>query len=372
MTTIDAHAAYRHLFRESNDGLILIDPDEKKVIDVNPTLQRLTGFRKKQILQMELGDLILGENLDESLRLSRACESTCFFHSKEGYFLRTDEGSPLAVSLSASRIHTDASTVTLLTIRDITERLQAQRVLSEHQVQLAHASRLSTVGELAAAIVHEITQPIGAIANYTGACLKLLEDRADEESEVIGYLNEVASGTQRIGRLIQRIRGYVKESDHVRAACVVDDIIHESVALMGPEIERHQIAVDLALQATPACSVSVNRLEIQQVLVNLLKNACESIAESRTPEPRIRIHASSSDAMTQIAVEDNGAGLKEDLDRLFDPFYTTRPDGMGMGLAICRTIVEAHSGKIWAEANAGGGATFTFTVPKAEVRTSEP
>ena len=251
-------------------------------------------------------------------------------------------------------------------IVDITERKKSTEEFREMESQLAHVSRLSTMGEMAAGIAHEVSQPLYAISNYAKAIRNLLADESPSVPELLSeWNNEIIDIATRAHEIIKRLRSFAKKDSRTQSGACVNEIIAESLELVAFETRRHQVAVDQQLSSVPLV-VDVDRVEIQQVLVNLLSNAYEALQSTPVKQRQVTIRTIASGTFAETSVVDTGPGVPDDIvNRLFDPFVTTKPNGLGIGLAISMTIVEAHGGRLWATQTPGGGATFHFTLPLA-------
>jgi C4-dicarboxylate-specific signal transduction histidine kinase len=223
------------------------------------------------------------------------------------------------------------------------------------------------MGEIASSIAHEINQPLGAIVNYGNACLRLLKAGSVNLTEIGTALSAIVDDANRASTIIARIRALSKKAPPGLAALQVKDLVTDILALVQHELTERRIAVKTAL-AGDLCPILGDCIQLQQVLLNLVINSIEAM--KKVPEDRRQLsieaqsHASEDKAFVLISVADSGIGLKaEDPPRLFEPFYTTKAEGMGMGLAISRSIVEAHGGRLWATPNADLGATFQFMLP---------
>jgi C4-dicarboxylate-specific signal transduction histidine kinase len=251
---------------------------------------------------------------------------------------------------------------------DITAEVQgreAERALRQAQTELAHVTRVTTVGELTASIVHEVNQPLAAIATNGEAALRFLHRAEPDLQEVHDAITGMIGDSRRAGDVIQRVRALCRKSDLQLVSLDVGELIDDSLLLMQRDIRDHRVSLrrDLAPALPPVLG---DRVQLQQVIINLVLNAMEAMA-SVTNRPRdLTIRAGRDGDRVLVAIADSGTGIDPDrIDRLFGSFYTTKPGGLGMGLSICRSIIEAHGGKLWASPNVGPGATFQFTLQPA-------
>jgi C4-dicarboxylate-specific signal transduction histidine kinase len=226
-------------------------------------------------------------------------------------------------------------------------------------------ARLSSVGEMASSLAHELNQPLGAVTNYCKAGLRLL--RGDGERERIAEALEKASTqAQRAGDVIHHIRDFVRKDTRRRAYVDLNDIVREAVRLTEADIRKKRCSIRLKLyERLPR--VIGDRIQLEQVILNLLRNGTEAMVDCNAQERELVVFSRVLDGrMVRVSVRDSGAGLDDEtMKRIFDPFYTTKSDGMGMGLPISRSIIEAHAGHLWAEQRVppGSGAIFHFTLP---------
>lgn len=255
-------------------------------------------------------------------------------------------------------------------VNDLTEQQQTQARLQELQSELAHVSRLSAMGEMASTLAHELNQPLGAISSYTTGSMRLL-DRGDPalNPQIRQALGKAVEQALRAGQIIRRLREFVSRGETAKRAETVSKLIEDASALALIGAREQGIAIRVGLD--PQVDVVLaDRVQVQQVLVNLLRNACEAMQQSDRRELTITARPVPPDRVA-ITVADTGPGIAEEVaTRLFQPFVTTKPTGMGVGLSICRTIVEAHGGRLTLERNGPEGATFCMTLPAA--RRGEP
>jgi len=249
-------------------------------------------------------------------------------------------------------------------VRNVTQRRRALDKLRQMEAQLAHVTRLSAMGEMVAGIAHEVNQPFYSILNFAKASRNVLSAQREPNLEDLrDWMDEIAAAAARAGDIIRRLRDFTRKTGSIRVVSDIEGIIGESIELVAFEARQRHVTVQQQ-RCEAGLAVSVDRVEIQQVLVNLLRNACEALEESEVPRRLVTIGAAVTDGPVEVCVADNGPGLPPDQDlTIFDAFATTKNEGLGMGLAISKSIVESHGGAIWATSNSEGGATFRFTLP---------
>jgi two-component system, LuxR family, sensor kinase FixL len=247
-------------------------------------------------------------------------------------------------------------------VRDLTERQQAERRLHELQAGLLHVSRLRSMGQMAAALAHELNQPLTATANYVRAALRLLSAAEPNLERVRQAMSNAVEQTMRSGEIIRRLRAFVARGEVSRHPEDVATLIEEAsaLALVGAKERGIKVMIRLEPDLPP---VAVDRVQIQQVLLNLIRNAVEAMETSEARE--LTLATAVQDTWVQISVGDTGDGVPAEIEaRLFQPFVTTKPEGMGIGLSVCRTIIEAHGGRLWVESDPDKGSIFHFTLPR--------
>jgi PAS domain S-box-containing protein len=251
------------------------------------------------------------------------------------------------------------------TSTDVEDLKRAEEALSKSQAELAHVTRVTTMGELAASIAHEVNQPLSAIVNNGSACLRWLDGVALNLDEAREAARRIIRDGNRAGEVITRIRALLRKTDKEKARLNINQTIQEVVMLARNEAARKGVTLrmDLAADLPPVLG---DRVQLQQVILNLVMNGVEAMASALARPRELLIHSRQYESdKALVAVRDSGVGLDgQDLEKIFDAFYTTKPQGMGMGLAISRSIVEDHGGRLWAAPNDGPGATFQFTLLK--------
>ncbi len=253
----------------------------------------------------------------------------------------------------------------IVTSVNVTERRQAEEEARQHRDELAHVSRVSTMGELATGIAHELNQPLAAISSYSFAARSIVEQFSSgipDLEETLGKLEEQAI---RAGDIVRRLRDYVAKAESARVRADLNTLVRDVATLVEPDIRMAGTILKLILDDS-APTVMVDKIQIQQVLVNLIRNAIDAMRETPASQREITISTRVlQDGQAEVIVSDAGNGLaQDDLEQVFNAFFSTKQKGMGMGLPISRSIVEAHGGKLWAKSNAGAGATFGFAIPQ--------
>jgi len=249
-------------------------------------------------------------------------------------------------------------------IASLSEQKRAEEALREAQADLAHVTRVTTLGEIAASIAHEVNQPLAAVVANAEACLRWLDRGTPDLDAARRSVEWIIDDAIRASEVIRRVRALANKSDVEKAPLDINDVVKEVIALVQGELVSHRVSLRMefanALPVVPA-----DRVELQQVVINLVMNGIEAM-QSVTDRPRELLIRSLQDETQQVlvSVTDCGVGISaENADRLFNAFFTTKTNGMGMGLSICRSIIEAHGGRLWASANLPHGATFQFTLP---------
>ena len=283
--------------------------------------------------------------------------------------LRADGGrlpalvSPRALTDARGRV-----TGSFAVITDISELIDAENIARQRQSELAHMARVASMGEMASTLAHELNQPLTSIVNYAGgSMLRLRRDPPMDAAEVSEALQRISDQAVRASKMITHIFKFVRKTDDTVGPIDINPVIRRITALVEPEMSKNRVEVRLQL-GEKLFPVAASPIQVEQVVLNLLRNGIESYGESEDEDREIIVHSSrhAADDTVEIAVTDRGRGLSEvDAERAFEPFFTTKRDGMGMGLAISRSIVEGYGGRMWAAANPDRGMTFRFTLPSA-------
>jgi two-component system sensor kinase FixL len=248
-------------------------------------------------------------------------------------------------------------------VLDVTDRVRAQQESRRLLYELAHADRMSMLGELAAALAHEINQPLAAILSNAQAAHRFLSGARPDLDEVREIIGDIADDGARAGEVVRHMRTLVKKEKASFQSLDVNQLLHEVVSLVRNDAMIHKIGIELRLDPDLS-AVHGDRTQLQQVVMNLLLNAFGAIEEASSKDRNVQVESHGSDSEVQVTVRDHGPGIpRETLDRLFEPFNTSKPQGLGMGLSISRSIVNFHGGRLRADNNSDGGATFSFALP---------
>jgi C4-dicarboxylate-specific signal transduction histidine kinase len=250
--------------------------------------------------------------------------------------------------------------------REMADRKVAEEKERQHREELAHVARLNTMGEMASSLAHEINQPLTAIVGYTRSCLRRLRSADWSADELVDPLEKAAAEAKRGGEIIRRLRKLVRKRESERLLFDVNEAAREVLAMIEPEARAKGATLQSNLTKDPLL-VMADRVQVGQVILNLVRNGLEAMNDQDQHERQLTFETAAGDAGTiEVAVADCGPGGSiRDLDRLFEPFYSTKPEGLGLGLAISRTIIETHGGRLTAQPNSCGGLTFRFTLPAA-------
>ncbi|WP_420968087.1 PAS domain-containing sensor histidine kinase [Bradyrhizobium sp. B120] len=304
---------------------------------------------------------------DDRTRVQRTVDSASLDGKdfEHGYRLLMPDGAIKYVHARAHAVTTPSGDTEFIgAVTDVTARKRAEAELHEAQTNLAHVTRVTALGELAASIAHEVNQPLAAVVANAAACLRWLNRAAPDLNEARGAVRSIISDGNRAGEVIQRVRALVNKTTGQMAPLDINEAINEVIGLVQHELQSHLVSLQLDL-APALPPVVADRVQLQQVILNLVVNGIEAM-QPVTDRPRELVIRTQQDDAGQILVmvTDCGVGVAtEHAERLFDAFYTTKASGMGMGLSICRSIVEAHRGRLSVSRNIGPGTTFQFTLP---------
>ncbi len=368
-----AHAEFAA--REAHlESILATVPDAMIVIDERGTIQsfsaaaeRLFGYQAADVIGRNVRMMMPSpyrENHDGYLeRYMRTGEKRIIGIGRVVVGERSD-GSTFPMELAVGEMRSSDRRFFTGFIRDLSERQKTEARVHELQSELVHISRLTAMGEMASALAHELNQPLSAIANYLKGSRRLLEGRTEEQIVMVrDAMDRAAEQSLRAGQIIRRLRDFVARGESDRQVESIKKLVEEAsaLALVGAK----DLGVRVMFRLDPAADlVLADKVQIQQVILNLMRNAIEAMEQSERRELVLSV-SSADGGMVTVSVADTGSGIAEEvLLHLFEPFVTSKRQGMGVGLSISRTIIEGHGGRIWAEANPGGGTVFHFTLRK--------
>ena len=355
----------RRLVETMNEGLGILDVDGALTY-VNDRMCDMLGCAPGALLGRRFIDLIDRDGPRPAADALAPHERRAPLRAS---LLRADGGPlPALISPRALMDANGRETGSFVVITDISELIEAESKARQRQSELAHVTRVSTMGEMATTLAHELNQPLTAIVNYAeGSLLRMRRASGMDTTEVAEALQRISNQAVRGSEMISHIAKFVRRSDTETEPIDVNEIIRRAIALVEPELTRRRIAMRLQLVEGPP-RVTANPIQVEQVILNLVRNGIESYCEPEAENREIVVHCDrcATEDAVEIAVTDRGCGLAPaDVERAFDPFFTTKPNGMGMGLSISRSIVEGYGGRLWATANPDRGMTFRCTLPSA-------
>jgi len=363
-----------HAFRTSMENSLTVGMRARDlsgcITYVNPAFCKMTGFSSKELVDKSPPmPYWVPEQIDETYAIHQSVlDGNAPPDGFEITFKRKNGERFNALIYEARLIDGNGQhTGWMASVLDITERKRAEELARQQQEQLQFTSRLVTMGEMASTLAHELNQPLAAIASYNAGCLNLLERDGCAPQDIRPALEKISVQAQRAGKIIRRVHDFVRKSEPKRAPCSLGDVIEDCLGFVEPDARKHQIRIECEvphhLPPIPA-----DRLMLEQVLLNLIRNGMEAMASTPAADRVIRIVTEISAAELRISVSDCGCGITPEVrTKLFTAFFTTKPEGMGVGLSICRSIIEFHRGRLWAEDNpqspTGTGTIFIFTLP---------
>jgi len=368
-----AEARLRSVLQTVPDAMIIID-EQGRIESLSATAERLFGYPLAEAAGQNVSMLMPSpdrERHDAYLKRYLATGERHIIGIGRIVVGQRKDGTTFPIHLTVGELRSAERHYFTGFIRDLTEQQLTESRLKELQSEVTHMSRYTALGEMASTLAHELNQPLTAISNYLKGCQRLLAGADSEAAPVLrDALGKAADQALRAGHIIRRLREFVARGETEPRAESLAKLIEDAstLALVGARENRVNVSFRLDPKAD---QVFADRIQIQQVLVNLIRNAIESMADVSGARRLELTTAATGQGAAEITVSDTGPGLAPEIARhLFQPFMTTKRKGMGLGLSICRTIVEAHGGKIWAEDRAGGGTIFKFTLRGAREEAS--
>jgi PAS domain S-box-containing protein len=349
---------------DSNIIGVLIWDSQGRIIEANKAFLDIVGYAREDLVlgRLRWTELTPAEWRDADDRAIAELKATGTVQPREKEYFRKD-GSRVPVLLGSTTFG-DRQDEGVAFVLDLTQRKHVEGALRDTQTNLAHVMRVTTLGELTASIAHEVNQPLAAVVNAATACLRWLDRGSPDLDEARRAAEWIIKEGNRASEVIRRVRALAKKTDIEKVPLDINDVIKEVIALVQREMDSHRVSLRIEL-ALALPMILGDRVQLQQVIINLVMNGIEAM-QSVTDRPRELVIRSQQDETRRVlvTVTDSGVGISaENADRLFNAFFTTKSSGMGMGLSICRSIIEAHGGRLWATANVPHGATFQLTLP---------
>jgi PAS domain S-box-containing protein len=350
---------------EQSPATTIITDPSGHIEYVNPRFTEVTGYTLQEVADKTPRVLKSGETPAETYQ--ELWKTITAGREWRGELCnRKQDGTLYWASTSISPITNQEGTVThfLGISEDITQRKRIEDEARRHRNELAHFGRVSIMGEMATSLAHELNQPLTVISGCAQLALDKLRSGTDKLEELADPLEQAAAQAERANEIIRRVRNFIQKADQEREAIEVNETVQDVFNLLRPDAREHGVAIKLDLP-DDLPTVVADPIELQQVIVNLAHNGIEAMSENPSSSRLLTIRTSRHrNGMVEIAVHNPGEAISSDhLQHMFDPFFTTKPGGLGMGLSISRTIVEAHGGSLWAESAPGSGTVFRFTLP---------
>ncbi len=361
-----AAAEFEALLDATVDAIVVSD-SKGFVIRFNKAAEQMFGYSSDEVIGKSLNQVVKGAgavNHDNYVtRYVTTGVKKIIGVGREVLATRRDGSTfPAALSVGEARLNGRVRFVGLM--RDLSEEKRIQKEALQHREQMMHTSRLTTMGEMAAAVAHEVNQPLSAIATYTAACVRLLNQDGDHREDVTEALKEIGAQAHRAGEVIQRMRHFTRSRAFERTTANIEGMIHAILPLAELDASANKVTLAIHMEKNLP-DLTLDAVQIQQVILNLLRNGVDAMIETPAAERQLQLKVyMETPEMMRFDISDQGHGVSEDVrKKLFTPFFTTKELGMGMGLAICRSIINAHRGKLEYLNNPTSGATFFFTLP---------
>lgn len=363
----ESEARFRATFDHAAVGIAHLAPDGS-VLRANRSLCTILGYREQELMAHTLNSLTdasdQNANRDLMQQLLRG-ERETYVHEMR---LLTKLGEPVWVNLTISPVrHLDgAADYVIAVVEDIAVRKQTESMLRDMRSEIQEMLELHVATQTVKAIAHEINQPLTAISSYTEAAVRMLRTSHPEQTRILQALEASGNQAQRAGQIMRRLISFLQKGELVTEPVDLNQLVLAALAVIESD-GFGGFRTELALGAdTP--TVAANRAQIEKILVNLMRNSVEAMANAGIPRAQmhITIRTMCDDGMAKVSVSDNGPGVsRQNARHVFEPFFTTKPRGLGMGLAICRTLVDSHGGRLWLDSDERTGASFHFTLPLA-------
>ena len=359
---LESNRRFRLIFESEPQCVKLVDRDGR-LVDINPAGLQMLEAEREDVLGKCIFDVIVGEDRERFVEAMQAVlhgESNSLEFEIVGL---KGEHRFMTTRQVPIRYGSDESIHVLSITEDITEKRRIEQQLKHHRDKLAHASRVNLLGELVSSIAHELNQPLSAATNYAFVLEKLASETPVQTAAILEHAGQVRDQAERAAEIVRGVRRLLKPSLSDNQATDIHQLIESSLRIMGPDLRAHGVELNTCLHAE-SLTVFGHQVQLQQVLMNLFQNAIQAMDQVERARRTLTIHTASIPSHIEIRVEDTGNGIEsEDTQDVFRTFFTTKPEGMGMGLAIARSIVEAHQGSLVVEQSTSRGTVFLVVLP---------
>jgi two-component system, LuxR family, sensor kinase FixL len=364
-----AEEQFRLVVEAAPSAMIMVNT-EGRITLVNTQAEAVFGYAREELIghpiEMLVPERFRSHHMSDRRSYLRDAQARPMGAGRE-LFGRRKDGSQVPVEIGLNPIHTPEGLFVLASIIDISERKQAELEAARQRNELAHLSRVTMLGELSGSIAHELNLPLSAILSNAQTAQRILANGGTDLAELREILDEIVSEDKRAAEVIRRLRLWLKKGEVQQHLIRINNVVQDVLKLMRNDLIDQHVAVDTEL-GRHLPSINGDPIQLQQVLLNLVVNACDAMTSCKTLERRllIRTGIENGSRAVIVSVTDRGSSVPEEkLEKIFEPFFTTKSKGLGLGLSVCRSLVTAHRGKLWATNNAQRGATFHFTLPVA-------
>jgi two-component system sensor histidine kinase DctS len=363
---LDAEREFITTLLDTVGALVCVLDNVGHIVMFNRACEEVSGYHFDEVKGKFIWDLFLmDEEIEPVKQVFRKLQAGQFPNRYENYWLTRDGERRMIVWTNTVLLDNDGSVKNVIgTGIDITEKRKIEEKEKQRVLELAHVSRLSTMGEMATQIAHELNQPLSAIKTYSEACLNLMKAQSQANPDLISALRAIKHQAQRSGDIIHGLRNFVSKGELLKSTTDINTVVQSVINLAMSELRKNKVNVNYLLdEALPL--IVTEKILIEQVILNLIRNAVDAMADADSAIREIHIQTSKNkDNMIEVRISDTGPGLDADqIQTIFNTFVTTKPQGIGMGLPISRTIIEAHGGKLIVESEKNNGASFVFTLP---------
>lgn len=367
---LDAERKFISTLLDTVGALVCVLDKEGRIVIFNRACEETSGYRFEEVKGEYVWDrFLVEEEIEPVIQVVRNLHAGQFPNRFENYWL-TKDGEKRMIVWTNTVLLDDAGEVknVIGTGIDITEKRKIEEKEKQRVLELAHVSRLSTMGEMATQIAHELNQPLSAITAYSDAGLYMLKSLPEENSDLVTALCGIKEQAQRSGDIIRGLRNFVSKGELQTSTTDINALVHSVLNLAMSELRRYKVEVNYSLDESLPLIIT-EKILIEQVILNLVRNAIDAIADANSITRKVHIHTLlNKENMIEVRITDTGPGLNaEQIETIFNTFVTTKPQGIGMGLPISRTIIEAHGGKLFAESQRMNGASFVFTLPLKQI-----